>query len=72
MRDRLLNMLGVGGWQVKKFAYLLVIISSVVWLSVEIRNGISSSWCTAYTILIGAVTTGYLGGKKIAAGQVQK
>jgi len=69
---QLINLLGTGGYQVKKVAYLLVIIASIVWLSVEVRHGLSSSWCTAYAMLLGAVTTGYLGGKKIAAGQVTK
>jgi hypothetical protein len=68
----LLNLLGTGGWQVKKVAYLLVIIASIVWLSIELGKGFTETWKTVYGMLVLAVTTGYLGGKKITAGQVQK
>lgn len=64
--DGLKSLLGIGGWQAKKAAYLLVIVASVAWLSVDLRHGITANWIAVYVALLGAVTTGYLGGKKIA------
>ena len=59
------RLLATGGPQAKKVAYLSVVMASIAWLSIDLRHGISASWVTVYGLLLSAVTTGYLGGKKI-------
>lgn len=66
LTDGLMSLLDRGGWQAKKVAYLLVVLASLVWLSVGLKWGITANWITVYSLLLAAVTTGYLGGKRIA------
>ena len=65
--DGLVSLLGRGGWQTKKAAYLVVVVSTVAWLSVDLHmhQGITGNWISVYALLLGAVTTGYLGGKRL-------
>jgi hypothetical protein len=63
--DGLMSLLSHGGAQTKKAAYLLVVVASVTWLSVDLRHGITEKWIAVYGLLLTAVTSGYLGGKKI-------
>lgn len=62
MRD----LLSRGGPQTKKIAYLVVIAAGVVWLTVGLWVPIRAEWNVAFGFLLGAVTTGYVGGKKVA------
>ena len=49
----------------KHFAYACVVVSGIVWLSVDLgmkqggnKHGISPEWVAAFGLLLGAVTTG--------------
>lgn len=60
------SLLSRGGPQSKKTAYLMVVVCGcfcLVWHGV--RHGIGVEWLGALAALLGATTTGYLGGKKI-------
>lgn len=61
------GLLSRGGPQSKKVAYLAVIAAGIVWLSIGLWVPIRDSWNVAFALLLGAVTTGYVGGKKVEA-----
>lgn len=63
----LASLLSRGGPQTKKLAYLAVITASLVWLSVGLKVEIKREWNVAFGLLLAAVTTGYVGGKKVGA-----
>ena len=66
MLNLLPGLLGRGGPQTKKVAYLAVIVSGIVWLSIGMKVEIKPEWNVAFGLLLGAVTTGYVGGKYVA------
>ena len=64
MRDWLKNLLSASGEvQTKKVAYLVVVFSSVVWLSISLP--VTTEWNVAFGLLLTTVSSGYLGGKAI-------
>lgn len=67
MPDFVLGLLGRGGPQTKKLAYIWVIACSTIWLTIGIWRPFSAEWNVAFGLLLTAVTTGYVGGKKVGA-----
>lgn len=60
-------LLSRGGPQTKKLAYLWVILCSTIWLTIGIWRPFTAEWNVALGLLLTAVTTGYVGGKKVGA-----
>ena len=60
------GVLGRGGPQTKKLAFLYGIVVASVWLTIGLWVPIRSEWNVALALFLGAVTTGYVGGKKVA------
>lgn len=58
-------LLSRGGPQTKKLAYLYGIAVASVWLTIGLWVPIKSEWNVALALFLGAVTTGYVGGKKV-------
>ena len=61
------GLLSRGGPQTKKLAYLYGIAVSSVWLTIGLWVPIKSEWNYALAMFLGAVTTGYVGGKKVGS-----
>lgn len=61
------DLLSRGGPQTKKVAYLWGIFVASVWLTIGLWVPIRSEWNVALALFLGAVTTGYVGGKKVGA-----
>ena len=61
------GLLGRGGPQTKKLAYLYGIAVASVWLTIGLWVPIKAEWNVALALFLGAVTTGYVGGKKVGA-----
>lgn len=59
------GLLGRGGPQTKKLAYLYGIAVASVWLTIGLWVEIKAEWNWAFGLFLGAVTTGYVGGKKV-------
>lgn len=59
------GLLARGGPQTKKLAYLYGIGVASVWLTIGLWVPIKSEWNVALALFLGAVTTGYVGGKKV-------
>jgi hypothetical protein len=61
------DLLGPGGPQAKKAAYLFVVFGGMFCLYVDmvIELTLSASWVTVYGMLLAAVTGGYIKGKMI-------
>jgi len=62
-----MGLLGRGGPQTKKLAYIWVIACSTIWLTIGIWRPFSAEWNVAFGLLLTAVTTGYVGGKKVGS-----
>jgi len=60
------SLLGPGGPQTKRLAYLMVITAGIVWLSVGLKVEIKREWNYAFGSLLLAVSGGYVGGKLVA------
>ena len=67
MPDFVLGLLGRGGPQTKKLAYLWVVFCSTIWLTIGIWRPFSAEWNVALGLLLTAVTTGYVGSKKVGS-----
>lgn len=61
------GLLSRGGPQTKKLAYLAGIAAAIVWLTLGIWIPIRAEWNVAFALFLGAITTGYVGGKKVGA-----
>ena len=61
------DLLSRGGPQTKKLAYLYGIAVASVWLTIGLWVPIRSEWNVALALFLGAITTGYVGGKKVGA-----
>lgn len=61
------SLLARGGPQTKKLAYLWVILCATIWLTIGIWRPFTAEWNVALGLLLTAVTTGYVGGKKVGA-----
>ena len=61
------SLLARGGPQTKKLAYLWVILCTTIWLTIGIWRPFTTEWNVALGLLLTAVTTGYVGGKKVGA-----
>ena len=61
------GLISRGGPQTKKVAYLAGIAAGIVWLSIGLFIGIKPEWNVAFGLFLGAITTGYVGGKKVGA-----
>jgi len=61
------GLLSRGGPQTKKLAYLYGIAVASVWLTIGLWVPIKAEWNYALAMFLGAVTTGYVGGKKVGA-----
>jgi hypothetical protein len=61
------DLLSRGGPQTKKLAYLYGIAVASVWLTIGLWVPIRPEWNVALALFLGAITTGYVGGKKVAA-----
>jgi len=59
------SLLGRGGPQTKKLAYLWVILCATIWLTIGIWRPFTAEWNVALGLLLTAATTGYVGGKKV-------
>ena len=47
----------------KRVAFLMVVVSSIIWLSSSlITDGITDSWTAAFNVLVVATIGGYVGG----------
>jgi len=47
----------------KRVAFLMVVVSSIVWLSYSIATeGITNNWVAAFNVLVVATIGGYVGG----------
>ena len=64
------QMLGRGGTQVKKVAYIFVVFCGMACLimDLQIERKLSTTWVTAFGLLTGFVTSGYAIGKAIDKG----
>ena len=67
LRSVLMGLLGRGGPQTKKLAFLYGILVASVWLTIGLWVPITAEWNVALALFLGAVTTGYVGGKKVGA-----
>ena len=67
LRSVLMGLLGRGGPQTKKLAYLWGILVASIWLTIGLWVPITAEWNVALALFLGAVTTGYVGGKKVGA-----
>ena len=67
VRVFLLGLLGRGGPQTKKLAYLWGIFVTSIWLTIGLWVPITADWNVALALFLGAVTTGYVGGKRVGA-----
>ena len=67
LRSVLMGLLGRGGPQTKKLAYIWVVFCSTIWLTIGIWRPFSAEWNVALGLLLTAVTTGYVGGKKVGS-----
>ncbi len=48
----------------KRLAYFIAVVSSVVWLSLDLQShGLTEIWKEAFVSFIGFITGGYVGGK---------
>jgi hypothetical protein len=56
-----------GGASTKRVAYMIVVVSAIVWLSVDLRHGIGERWLAAFNSLLFLAGSGYLGGKAVNA-----
>jgi type IV secretory pathway VirB2 component (pilin) len=67
----LLSMFERGGPQVKKVAYLFVIVTGMGCLIADlaIERTLQTTWVAALGLLVGAVTGSYLGAKQIEKGK---
>jgi len=61
------GLLGRGGPQTKKIAYLYGILVASLWLTIGLWIPIRAEWNIAFGLFLGAITTGYVGGKRVAA-----
>lgn len=61
------GLLSRGGPQTKKLAYLYGIAVASVWLTIGLWVPIKAEWNVALAMFLGAVTTGYVGGKKVGS-----
>lgn len=61
------GLLNRGGPQTKKLAYLYGIGVASIWLTIGLWVPIKPEWNVALALFLGAVTTGYVGGKKVGA-----
>jgi len=61
------SLIGRGGPQTKKVAFLVFVITGVFYLGLDLlfQRILSETWVAAFAILAGTVTGGYLGGKHI-------
>ena len=67
MPDFVLGLLGRGGPQTKNLAYLWGILVASIWLTIGLWVPITAEWNVALALFLGAITTGYVGGKKVGA-----
>ena len=67
MPDFVLGLLGRGGPQTKKLAFLYGILVASIWLTIGLWVRITAEWNVALALFLGAITTGYVGGKKVGA-----
>lgn len=61
------GLLTRGGPQTKKLAYLAGIAAAIIWLTLGIWIPIRAEWNVAFALFLGAITTGYVGGKKVGS-----
>jgi len=65
--DFVLGLLGRGGPQTKKLAFIWGIFVTSIWLTIGLWLPITAEWNVALALFLGAITTGYVGGKKVGA-----
>ena len=56
----------------KRVAFLLGTLSSIIWLSIDLHNGMTSGWLMAYQTFIGAVVISYVGGSVVESNGKKK
>lgn len=67
LRSVLMGLLGRGGPQTKKLAFLYGILVASIWLTIGLWVPITAEWNVALALFLGAITTGYVGGKKVGS-----